>query len=135
MNTMMAGTTQKHEQEPADLTASHQHLNHTEHPVVKKQGLVHTLQSMLDIKQTMKVHGTEVHRTYSVHCLGGLFGSCQLFASPFTLDDASGAGTASISTSFGGSLRQRIAVAVGSLSLNVGLSLDTDTATRDGERQ
>jgi len=59
----------------------------------------------------------------------------KLFASPFTLDDASGAGTASIPTSFGGSLRQRIAVAVGSLSLNVGLSLDTNTATGDGERQ
>jgi len=60
------------------------------------------------------------------------FGSCQLFASPLILDDA---GTASISTSFGSSLWQRIAVAVGSLSLDVGLSLDTDTATRDGERE
>lgn len=62
VNAMMAGALQKRREQPADPSASHQHLNHGS-LLIRNRSLDHTLESMGDIKQMIQTRSILVHPT------------------------------------------------------------------------
>jgi hypothetical protein len=74
VNAMMAEVMQKRREQLADLTESHQHLNHG---AIRNRSLDHTFESMWDIQQMIQTNSILVHHTNTFH-YSIIFGSHHL---------------------------------------------------------